>query len=233
MNKKYLCPKHKDTNPSAHAYHDHYFCFACNARGPLSDLGLSSNEKPVITYVEDVKATIDYINTLPKQKVRGFTLPVSARGYYLVWPQGTYYKLRLSREDSQSKYRGPTGHPKPKFVAQSGSFPRLVLVEGEFNALSLAALELPWDVVSPGAAGDFYSKGRALDLQEYAKYSRVDIVVDDDAAGLQAAIECCAQLKVLGCENVKAWFVKEDFNQIYAEKGKEALKKTIDEMGML
>jgi hypothetical protein len=184
--------------------------------------------------VEDVESSIAAIEALPRKLIRGFNLPFNSKGYFLVYPGRDYYKLRLSvGDDSSNKYRGPSGHKKPRFVAQQcDSSSRLVLVEGEFNALSLAALELPWDVVSPGSAGDFFSKSRSNDLQEYAKYSRVDIVVDDDPAGLQAAIECSALLKSRGCENVKAFFVKRDFNDVYATEGKEALLQEVTRMGL-
>ncbi len=234
VTKRYLCPKHKEKTPSAVVYGDGFFCFGCGARGPASELGLPPGERIEITYKEDIAESIARIEALPRKLIRGFMLPYNDRGYFLVYPDRAYYKLRLGvGDDAGNKYRGPTGHKKPKFVAhKSGNLRRLVLVEGEFNALSLAALELPWDVVSPGAAGDFFSKSRASDLQEYAKYERVDIVVDDDGAGFQAAIECASQLKVLGCENVKAHFVKRDFNDIYDKDGKEALKEVAKALGL-
>lgn len=234
MTKRYLCPKHRENTPSAVLYGDGYYCFGCGAKGPATELGLEPGERVELTYVEDVESTIAYIETLPRKLIRGFMLPYNDRGYFLVYPGGGYYKLRLSVGDNPgNKYRGPAGHKKPKFVAhRSDAHNRLMLVEGEFNALSLAALEPEGDVVSPGAAGDFFSKGREQDLQEYATYARVDLVVDNDGAGLQAAIECSAKLKQLGCQNVKAWFVKKDFNEIYAEEGKEALRKYCQDLGL-
>lgn len=234
MNKRYLCSRHSERTPSVVVYPDHGWCFGCQQKIPLPELGVSPEEAiREASYVENIQATLDYIDSLPKEKVRGFTLPVGPRGYYLVWPDKTYYKLRLKEEDVASKYRGPAGHKKPRFVAhKTGNLRHLILVEGELNALSLAALEPEGDVVSPGAAGDFFSKGRERDLQEYATYARVDLVVDDDGAGLQAAIECSAKLKQLGCQNVKAYFVKRDFNDVLQE-GKEALRKYCEELGLL
>jgi hypothetical protein len=160
-------------------------------------------------------------------------LPYNDKGYFLVYPSRDYYKLRIaSGLDVKSKYRGPAGHKKPRFVAHTtGKYDQITLVEGEFNALSLAALEPEGDVISPGAAGDFFSKSRAQDLQEYAKYARIDLVVDDDSAGLQAAIECSAALKALGAEAVKAHFVKVDFNDLFQE-GKERLAAEAHRMGL-
>lgn len=234
MSKKYLCPKHREDTPSANAYSDHYYCFGCGARGPLSELGLPAGERIEITYVEDVAATIAYIESLPRKEIRGFTLPYNSRGYYLVWPTRDYYKMRIEGADSGSKYRGPSGHKKPPFCANSGGFSSLVLVEGEFNALSLAALELQnMDIVSPGGAGDFYSKSGAHYLRDYAKRSRVDIVVDADKPGTIAAIETKAKLGRLGCPEVKIHLVERDFNDIHVQDGKEALRAEIKRMGLL
>lgn len=232
MTKKYLCPKHQEATPSAVAYSNGYHCFGCGAFGPLSELGLEG-ERIEITYQEDIASSIDRIEYLPKQLIRGFSLPADSTGYYLVWPDKSYYKRRIIDAPRGNKYRGPSGHRKPAFIVQEVPSNHLVLVEGEFNALSLAQIEPPCTIISPGGSGDFYSKGRNKDLLEYAKYSKVSLVVDDDPAGLQAAIQCSAQLKVLGCTNVKAYFVKKDFNEVLCEKGKEGLKAEVDQMGLL
>lgn len=233
MTKKYLCPKHREATPSANAYSDHYYCFGCGARGPLSELGLPAGERIEITYVEDVAATISYIKSLPRKTIRGFSLHFSPRGYFLLWPTEDYYKLRIEGAEAGSKYRGPSGHKKPPFVASRTSpSGRLALVEGEFNALSLAALEPPFDIISPGGAGDFYSRGADQHLRVYAKYGRVDLIVDADAAGAQAAIETKAKLVTLGSPEVKIHLVERDFNDIHVQDGKEALREQVKRMGL-
>lgn len=234
MTKKYLCPKHEEKTPSAVAYASGYYCFGCGASGLLSELGLPAGERIEITYVENIASTLSYINTLPRKEVRGFTLPVSPRGYYLVWPTQDYYKLRIEGAEAGSKYRGPSGHKKPPFFCQDlESLERIVLVEGELNALSLGALEPPFSVVSPGGAGDFYSKGNEQFLRSYSRYGRVDVVTDADAAGAQAAIETKAKLITLGCPDVRLHLVEKDFNQILCDSGKEALRDRCKEMGLL
>lgn len=248
MSKKYLCPKHFEKTPSANAYANGYYCFGCGASGPLSELGLPAGERIEITYVEDIASTLSYINTLPRKEIRGFTLPYSSRGYYLVWPSQDYYKLRIEGAEAGSKYRGPSGHKKPPFVLRgcySGSEGSsvesasgrksdvLCLIEGEFNALSLAAIEPPFDIISPGGAGDFYSRGAEQYLRNYATYSHVDVIVDADAAGAQAAIEAKAKLVTLGCPEVKIHLMDRDFNQIHCEEGKEGVRAKAKEMGLL
>lgn len=233
MTRKYLCPKHREDTPSANAYTDGYHCFGCGARGPLSELGIPAGERIEITYVEDITASINRIRALPKQEIRGFSLHADDRGYYLLWPDFSYYKRRVYGAEASSKYRGPSGHSKPPFKVSEGSGSHLVLVEGEFNALSLGALEPPFDVVSPGGAGDFYSRTGTLHLKDYAKFGRVDIVVDADAAGAQAAIETKAKLITLGCSDVRIHLVELDFNDILVKDGKEALRDECKRMGLL
>lgn len=234
MTKKYLCPKHREDTPSAVAYANGYYCFGCGAKGPLTELGLPAGERIEITYVEDVVATIAYIESLPRKEIRGFSLHYNSRGYYLIWPSEDYYKMRIEGAEAGNKYRGPSGHKKPPFVCgNSARHARLVLVEGEFNALSLAALEPACDVISPGGAGDFYSRSGERALENYAKeYRQVEIVVDADAAGAQAAIEAKAKLVTFGCSEVKIHLVEKDFNDILVQNGKEALRDKIREMGL-
>ncbi len=233
MRKRYICPSHLEATPSAVVYGDHYFCFGCGARGDVSELGLEKGERVEPEYVEDLQSSLAYIDSLPRASVRGFSLPCNERGYFLVWPSGNYYKFRASNCDNPGgKYRGPSGHKKPEFVAKTDNTGILFLVEGEFNAMSLAALELPGTVVSPGGAGDFTSRGRLTNMKEYAKFRRVGIVVDADKAGAIAAIEAKATLATNGCPQVDIFLVEKDFNDVYAEEGKEGLKAYIKKLGM-
>jgi len=233
MSKKYHCPHHKEKTPSAVAYTNGYYSFCCGKSGPLSELGLAPGERIQVTYVEDVASSIERIKRLERKEIRGFSLPSDSTGYYLLWGDDSYYKKRILGADSGSKYRGPSGHSKPPFVVSQGNADHLVLVEGEFNSLSLGVLEPPFDIISPGGAGDFYSKTGTRHLGDYARYGRVDLIVDADAAGAQAAIETKAKLITLGCQDVRIFLVEKDFNDILVESGKEALRDEIKRMGVL
>jgi DNA primase len=233
MSKKYLCPKHEEKTPSANAYADGYHCFGCGARGPLSELGLPAGERIEITYVEDIASSIARIKNLPKQEIRGFQLHADSTGYYLLWPNDTYYKRRIYGAESGNKYRGPSGHSKPWFEINRPHPYRLAIVEGEFNSLSLATLELPLAICSPGGAGDFYSKGAQKNMERASRFEEIHIIVDADAAGAQAAIETKAKLITLGCSEVKIHLVEKDFNDILVQDGKEALRAKCKEMGLL
>lgn len=230
--KKYHCPHHEEKTPSAVAYENSYYSFCCGRSGPLSDLGLAPGERIEKTYIEDLDSSIAAIRALPTQEIRGFKLHADDRGYYLVWPNGDYYKRRVYGADSGSKYRGPSGHSKPWFVAQTTQSDTLVLVEGEFNAMSLATLELGCNIVSPGGAGDFYSRTGKQYLQDCLLYSDIHVIVDADAAGAQAAIETKAYLVANGHDNVKIHLVEKDFNDIHTEQGKDALREEVKRMGL-
>jgi hypothetical protein len=234
MRKRYHCPKHKEATPSAVVYGDHWFCFGCGAKGRPEELGLDPNEPAEPEYLEDLEASLDYIRSLPKREIRGFQLHANDRGYYLVWPNGDYYKFRSTTNDTPGgKYRGPAGHKKPPFVAMSALSHRLVLVEGEFNAMSLALVEPRADIVSPGGAGDFYSRSGQKYLGVWATYGRVDLVMDADAPGAQAAIEAKSRLLVVGCPDVRIHLVERDFNDVLVQEGKEALRKYAERLGLL
>ncbi len=231
--KKYFCPHHEESTPSAVAYSNGYYSFCCGKSGPLSDLGLAPGERIEVTYVEDLAASIASIKRLPKQKIRGFELHADDSGYFLIWPDDAYYKRRIYGAGSGNKYRGPSGHPKPWFKTRLGGSERLVLIEGEFNALTYQMLETGYDVISPGGAGDFYSKTAKDEIFKLGVYSQVDIAVDEDAAGVQAAIESKALLYTRGYEIVNIHLMKKDFNDLYVENGKEAIKEEARKMGLL
>lgn len=235
MRKRYHCPKHKEQTPSAVVYHDAYHCFGCGARGPINELGLSANEKAEPEYVEDLNDSISAIKRLPKRDIRGFQLHANDRGYYLLWPNDQYYKYRSFTVDTPGgKYRGPSGHRKPWFVCSGpNDGTKIALVEGEFNALSLASLEVGYPVASPGGAGDFYSGSARPMLLETAGYDLVHIIVDNDAAGAQAAIESKARLVITGCRDVRIHLVDKDFNDVLTEKGKDGLREYATSLGLL
>lgn len=235
MTKKYHCPHHEEKTPSAVAYANSYYSFCCGKSGPLSELGLAPGERIEVTYVEDIATSIERIERLPREEIRGFALHADSLGYYLIWPDRSYYKRRIYGAESGNKYRGPSGHRKPPlFLTAWDGGRKLILVEGEFNALSLHSLELKnTDICSPGGAGDFYSKSGSKFLESLGPYPEVHVVVDADAAGAQAAIETKAKLITLGCPDVRLHLVEKDFNDIHTQDGKEALRDEAKRMGLL
>ncbi len=180
---KIRCPKHDDQTPSLQVYNNGAFCFAGCGLIPLSDLGLKPGEvTQEEKYVEDLDQVFLKINNLPLGDFRGFKLPHDPQGYYIVWPNHTYYKRR--NFSGKPKYKGPAGLSPPIFWVRQGTADTLLVVEGEFDALS-AALALPeLDVMSPGSTSNF---NRKL-LTELKPYANIILIADSDPAGIEAVI---------------------------------------------
>jgi hypothetical protein len=224
---KIHCPRHNDENPSVEVYETAGFCFSGCGVIPLEELGgVTPTPKPK----EDIQAKLVYIDTLPVKDIRGVILPYDSTGYYLIWPNREYYLLR--QWDKEPKYIGPTGHQRPLYkILDSVPVKRLFLVEGEYNALSLAtAFEYDYsDIISPGSAGEF--KHLHKHLTRLSLYDTVYIIVDKDPAGVLAAIH--AKSFLLGkIPNIKIIFTnpERDCNDILVTEGKDALRKEINKL---
>lgn len=235
MVKFILCPFVKEKTPSLAIYPDGgYFCFSCRKYGKVTELGLRmptgdvNYEKPK----EDIQKKLSYIASLPVRSIRGFMLPADSLFYYILWPNRSYYKARFFNATGSDKYRNPVGHRPPLFVAREGVSSTLVIIEGELNALSVAACEGPYDVCSPGTAGDFYSTIGVSHLTFYTKYKTILLVVDKDTAGVIGAINLKSML-LKHTPNVIISMWDKDANELFQEtNGKqlisERIKKDLD-----
>jgi len=231
------CVRHSESTPSLVVYESHAFCYGGCGRIELSELGRQMADKPKEPrYVEDLKKKLDYIASLPTKLIRGFNLPYDDSGYYCVWPSGDYYKLRVWNPGAKDKYRGASGHPKPVFWARQGralhehgASRTLAIVEGEFNALSIAEAFPEWDVCSPGSASDFKTeKTRRFLLTYCSSYCTVVIVADKDGPGTEAAIHA-KSLLIGKVPNIPIILMEKDANEILIETGKDALRQRIKE----
>lgn len=224
------CIKHEESTPSLVVYSTHAFCYGGCGRIELAELGGKAAEiTPKEKYVENLKEKLGYIASLPKKPIRGFLLPYDDLGYYLVWPSGDYYKLRVWDPDAKDKYRGPSGHTKPVFWASSERKRTLALVEGEANSLSLAEAFPEWDVCSPGSASDFKTdKTRRFLLTYCTSYCTIVIVTDRDGPGTEAAIHAKGLL-IGKVPNIPIILMEQDANEILIETGKDALRQRIKE----
>lgn len=222
MRKRYLCPKHQEDTPSAVLYGDRYYCFGCHVTGPAEELGESVHTSYEESEPENLSEKFQYINSLERRSVRGLSFPADSRGYYISWPDASYYKLRFFT-GTLSKYIGPTGHKKSLFKAHESTNRLLCVVEGEINSLSIALTNPPFSVYSPGSSGDFYGKNLQRYLQDYTKFDRLVLIADKDAAGAQACISLKAELIARGKVNVKIVLWNEDANEILVTSGKEKL----------
>ena len=228
--KRVFCPKHKEKTPSLVIYDDHAYCYGGCGRILLSELGIEGESYETVRREppEDIGASISRIATLPKIWHRGLEFPADDSYFYIVWSDSSYYKRRLLVGGGGAKYLCPRGVKKPLFVArETKGQTRLVIVEGELNALSLASVPGNYDIVSPGGCGDFKTE-RYLSyyLTGYDKYV---IVVDKDAAGLSAAIATKALL-LKHSPYIDVRFMDEDYNDVLVNQGRQQLIKITNDL---
>lgn len=231
---KINCPYHEDHTASMHIYADHAYCFGCGKRASLDEIetpaikkypfkGGKYTGKPV-----NLKEKIASIRKGEVRSLRGFNLHCDGAYYYLIYPNDVYYVARSLRDDENtSKYRSPYGHKKPLYIANKGDSDTLFVVEGQFNALSLAVCLKDTDVsykhtiISPGAATDL---NRNSFVQYYLQYKNICIIVDKDAAGVAAGVELKDTL-LKHDKRVYLLAVEQDINDLHVTQGQEKVKE--------
>lgn len=222
MIERILCPFHKEDTPSLVVYDNGFKCFGCGRAGRLSELG----RKDAINGVtprhppEDINKTLDYVFSLPKENIRGLILHCDNDNYYIVWPQNfPYYKRRSKGKVADgAKYLCPRGHEKPLFmlVEKKHTKQRLIVVEGEINALSVALACPDVPVASPGGTNEFFSKKTEKYLQVFKQYENILIMVDKDSPGIKAAVELKVRL-LQYTPYVATLLMEKDANEILTE----------------
>lgn len=223
------CPHHDDKTASLAKYEDgSAYCFSCSLYYPPSTFDVDrSTLSPVPT--EDIGARIRHIKELPTQEHRGLTFHYDSTGYYILWPDDSYYKCRKWVPDP-SKYKNPRGISQPGFYL-TGRNAILFIVEGEINALSLKKVYPRCAVLSPGSAGNFKEKLLKNYLAEIKKYNKVIIIVDYDKAGLTALKEIKGVLN----KNLiypKIYMNSMDINEMLTKYGETKIKEELKEMGV-
>lgn len=217
-----FCPRHKEKTPSVVVYEQFGYCFGGCGVIPLSELG---DVRPTVAAPPtDLKSELERIRLLPTGSVRGLVLPIDGDSFYIVWPEGNYYKRRKFFPGDGPKYLCPRGHQKPLFVARKDvSKDNLVIVEGELEALTLATIKGNYDIVSPGGVGNF-KEGPWLNFA--LTYKRFCIIVDRDRPGLDAAIRLKkALLEISPYVSVLLKDKQGDLNDLLVKVGKESLQE--------
>ena len=210
-----------------HLYEEFAFCFVCKIKVPLSEVVDVETIRKIKKAPEDIKEAVEYITSLLPHSVRGLSLPQDDTGYYILWPDKSYYKKRLFRGDL--RYMGPRGHRAPLLSFPGSEVFNLVLVEGELNALSLRYAvgdDHRYTIASPGSCGEFLRH-----LDKYLTYTNITVIVDLDPPGVVYGLELKKELLKHG-KRVQLVAAEKDYNQILTEEGKEALKKIAEEMGL-
>lgn len=212
-----------------HVYHDGCWCYVCGYKCGLDEVTTKSKEVTIeqIKKIkekepEKVEEKIAYIDSLDKRKIRGLDLPADSFGYYVLWPDRKYYKLR--RYDDRPRYVGPRGHRAPIFCIKSkyngGTSKTAIIVEGELNALSLqqAFRDHRFHIISSGSVNEM-----ARHFEFYLQFSKIYIIVDRDAAGVVNGLKLRDDLRKKG-KSVTLIALEEDFNDMLQKNGKEEIK---------
>lgn len=219
---KILCPSHQDTNPSLEIYSDGCFCFVCGYTCSLDEI----NVDPAKVYREptNVPAEIARIQGLPRTEIRGLQLPYDDTGYYIVWPDKSFYKKRWFRGDT--RYTGPRGVKPPLFLYPGEHREKVVVVEGEINAMSLqlAYPNTKVTIVSPGSVTNIVKP----ELHNYClKCDSTYAIVDYDPAGVIYGMEFKNQLLKKG-KRVELIPLKQDLNDVLITRGVSGIKEVIE-----
>lgn len=231
-------PNHQDDTESCAVYDDgHGYCFGCGTY--FKDVG---NDGPRIidtnwikSKSENIQEKIKYIKSLPTQQIRGLELPYDNRGYYVVWPDESYYKLRLwDNPNSKSRYVSPIGHTYRPFILLGCEYASadtpLVVVEGEINALSLRkAIHTP-NIVSFGSASEL-GKPDSLMKEVFRDYRSIVVFVDNDPPGVAGALKFKEQLKEY-CPDIRLYTLDRDFNDLLVSGGVDSVKEKVKNLGL-
>jgi len=216
MNSMINCPLHSDQHASMKIYGPVAYCFVCCMSIPTAELNLPSSITPQTKQIEDVGAMMEYIKTLPTAHIRGLELPYDESGYFVVWPNGRFFKKR--KNYGSTRYLAPAGHKVPLYICP-GDSRNLLVVEGELNAQSLYNViwEHDYKIVSPGSAGEFLKH-----IDFYLKYDKITLILDRDAAGVVHGTHI-KDILLKHRRNASLVLVKTDFNDKLQES-EEALK---------
>lgn len=220
-----LNPDHVEDTPSLAVYADGSgYCFGCQSyfRQVASPKVVPQVEK------EDLVAKIGTISRLPLVKTRGLLFPHDKDGYYIVWPDKSYYKLRYWLPKGP-KYKSPKGHQKPWFWASQRGSRTLALVEGEINAISLSRA-VSCDVVSPGSIGDFINGTMKDSLHMFRSYDTIYVCVDKDV-GVTNALKFKELVKPF-CQDVAIVLLDQDFNEMLTTLEFKSFKQKLVGLGL-
>lgn len=217
-------PEHDDRTPSMHVYSDGAYCFVCGHTSPLEEVISSEEIRLIKKDPEDVYARLKIIKQLPKGRIRGLLLPRDASGYYIIWPDNSFYKKR--RFNDTPRYYCPRGNKPPLFFYQQDQT-SLVIVEGELNAKTVFLSTITSaSICSPGSAGELLKH-----LSKYLTFKNILIIVDKDAVGVAYGLELKALL-LKSKKKVTLNAVEKDANQILQDSGFEGVREWFKNLDM-
>lgn len=224
-------PEHQDSTPSCGVYDDgSAYCFGCSTYFAKVE-GFSPSKQ--VREVENIEERIKYIENLPTVTFRGLEFPHDDRGYYILWPDRNYYKLRLwTSSDSDLRYVSPIGHSAPMFLLKQKERARTItLVEGEINALSLSLAYPTSTIVGLPGANTFFDRAMNARSDYFRHYSKIVVFVDEDPAGFTGAMRFKDLVKPL-VPDISIGMLSTDFNDLLMKGGINAIQKQVENLGL-
>lgn len=218
-------PAHTDNTPSCGVYSDgSAYCFGCFKY--FKNVGLPGTIKKEVPK-ESIEETYKYIDTLPKVTYRGLEFPHDNNGYYITWPDRSYYKLRSwTATDSASRYKSPSGHSSKWLYLEGKEVGQLFIVEGEINAISLHKAYNKSSILSPGSAAGLGDQKIQRNLDFFRVYNSIIVFSDNDKAGVIGALKCKEILKEVNL-NIRITLLDKDFNELLVEGGIHAIQEKL------
>lgn len=224
---KINCPAgtHEDRTPSCAVYEDGSgYCFSCQTYfNQVQSYSLTIQSHGKTIQPDNLEEAFKYIDSLPHVEHRGLSFPYDNAGYYVVWPDKSYYKKRAWPAPDVVKYIGPKGHTAPWFiVVDRPTHQKLIFVEGEINALSLANVlgsDSGYNIISPGSLSGFVDSRLKKSCKLLSRYSKIILMLDSDR-GLEPALKCKRLLSEL-VPDIQIILMDEDWNDLLVKYGKE------------
>lgn len=213
---KTLCPNHNDTTPSFHNYENGGYCFVC---GYTEITNYKPKKIGQIKSQSELQKEFEYIDSLSEKTIRGLNLRVDGEGFYILWPDRSYYKKRLF--SGSVRYMGPKGVRSRLFIYTGEKQDTLAIVEGEINAMSLKK-SIPGSGITICSPGSVNSLSKYL--QDYLRYKKIYVIVDNDAPGLAYGLDLKNKLLELR-KNTTLVALEEDFNDLLVKYGSDGVKK--------
>lgn len=231
MSYRIKCVFHAENTASMVISNEYFKCFGCGEKGHISrlkdikvDLNLAKSHKKHFN-LTDFQNKVREIKSLPVNKIRGLELPTDGLGYYILWPDETYYKYR-KLDATKQKYLSAPG-AKRTLLEMPGSYSKLLIVEGELNAISVYQSRPDFKIVSPGSASDLNAY-----MDYYEEYDYIYVAFDLDPAGVYNAIKLRDAL-LARKKFVFLHPMKRDFNDILTKDGLDEVRREVEKISGL
>lgn len=160
------------------------------------------------------------------QPLRALSFHADSEGYYILWPDKSYYKYRTF--NGSTRYLGPSGHKPPIFI-YPGRKEHLILVEGEINCMSLKQAYYT-NEISIGSFGGINNCYNYIDT--YSLYSTIHVIVDRDSPGVVNGLNL-KEILINKGKRVQLVALPKDFNDVLVESGVSGIQQICKEEGVV